>query len=435
MLTFIRFALLLLSRPRVSAKLITYKRAKAMLRLLLKHPGDLNHVYKRYSYAIQRPHLSVETILASSPEYIADVVMFGVIDWDYRYQRPQHFASGLAARGYRVFYISPVPLMGIADKDYMINSNPRENVFVVRLSFGRIGFFDPYHDGLNRAEQMRIDGGLGSLLADFHISSPGAIVQHPMWAKTVTHRVWGVVLYDCLDRHAAFFADCRAELLPSERELINSADVVTASSCPLRDELEGFRPVTLIRNGCEYSRFSAIARRKSGSPVLGYVGAISSWFDVELVAHVARLRPRWRVVLVGEVNDLDTSALIGLDNVEFVGEVGYEEVPWYMASFDVGLIPFKINALTEATNPVKVYEYLAVGCPVVATELPELSRLDCVDVFVAHDAGDFMSKVDHALRISDLCDRVRVRRKWAEANSWDRRVSELAKLLRSPLVE
>src|SRR6185369_151204 len=131
-----------------------------------------------------------------------------------------------------------------------------------------------------------------------------------------------------------------------------------------------------IRNGCEVEHFASVPPgrelQRDGRPVIGYFGAISEWFDIALVVALARARPGWRFVLVGSTFGCDTREARRLPNIEMKGEVPYAELPGWVHGFDVCIIPFVLNELTSCTNPVKVYEYLSAGKPVVATRLPEL---------------------------------------------------------------
>jgi hypothetical protein len=106
-------------------------------------------------------------------------------------------------------------------------------------------------------------------------------------------------------------------------------------------------------------------------------------------------------------------------------------VPSIIASFDVCIIPFKLNSLTVATNPVKIYEFLAVGRPVVATKLPELAGMDSLDVLCASTTSEFIHCVEHSLNISDQVDRVRLRREWAKENDWSKRVEAIIEVISS----
>ena len=150
-----------------------------------------------------------------------------------------------------------------------------------------------------------------------------------------------------------------------------------------------------MRNGVDYEHFATAGPRlPSPSVVVGYYGAISHWFDSRLVAHLARLRPDWRFELVGNTYQSDLRPLLDLPNVRLLGEMPYADIPRRMAEWHACIIPFLRNELTEATNPVKVYEMLAAGMPVVSVDLPELRPMARAGLIeLADDAAGFAEKI------------------------------------------
>jgi GT2 family glycosyltransferase len=161
--------------------------------------------------------------------------------------------------------------------------------------------------------------------------------------------------------------------------------------------------------------------------VIGYFGAIAEWFDLELVRKVALAHPDKRVLLIGSDTAGAAEALAGLPNVRFVGEVPYARLPYWLHGFDVALLPFRVIDLTMATNPVKVYEYLAAGKPVVAVDLPEMAQFDGL-VRVARDHEDFVAGVAAALDVHATpaaAEDAVARRLFAEGQTWSHRALEL----------
>jgi hypothetical protein len=190
--------------------------------------------------------------------------------------------------------------------------------------------------------------------------------------------------------------------------------------------------MVLARNGSDFEFFKSrcVANRIIAGmkhPVIGYYGAIAEWFDVELVANAARQRPQYNFVLVGGVFEIDVSSLRALPNVQLLGERTYESIPQYLYHFDVCTIPFKISPVTESTDPVKLYEYLSSGKPVVAVGLPELAPYHDL-VYVAHDSRDFVTALDRAVNENNPT-MVEQRIALARGNTWrDRYQSIMASL-------
>ena len=152
---------------------------------------------------------------------------------------------------------------------------------------------------------------------------------------------------------------------------------------------------------------------ENSRPTVGYIGAIAEWFDVELVAHAARNRPAWNFVLIGSSAGIDSSRLRRFANIKMLGELPYNALPDYVHSFDICIIPFKLTNLIMHTNPVKVYEYLSAGKPVVATPLPELQLLEGGLVYLGSNKDEFLDKLDLAMQEQSDLPRQEKRMKWA----------------------
>ncbi|MGH9659859.1 MAG: glycosyltransferase, partial [Bryobacteraceae bacterium] len=189
------------------------------------------------------------------------------------------------------------------------------------------------------------------------------------------------------------------------------------------------REAVVIRNGVDADRFAIqpIAPPRAGAKTIGYAGALDFWFDAESVRQAAERHPEWRFLLIGRVEDERAGALAKLANVELMGEVAWNELPALMARMDVGLIPFLPMPLTEAANPIKLYEYFACGMPVVSTRLPEVERMAGL-AYIAGDGEDFVRQVEVAAAEWDPELRRR-RRALAEKESWETRCRALLSVI------
>jgi GT2 family glycosyltransferase len=189
-----------------------------------------------------------------------------------------------------------------------------------------------------------------------------------------------------------------------------------------------------VRNGCDPKHFrdapEQVHRDPRGRRTIGYYGAIAEWFDVNLVRSVARAHPDARVLLVGNDTVAAKDQLSDCPNVEFTGEVPYAQLPAYLHAFDVCLLPFKVVPLTLATNPVKVYEYLAAGKPVVAVDLPEIAQFGEL-VRNAREPDQFVAAVSAALLEPPTADVIASRRDFAADQSWTARAAEIDDALKA----
>ncbi|MBI5020377.1 MAG: glycosyltransferase [Ignavibacteriales bacterium] len=151
-------------------------------------------------------------------------------------------------------------------------------------------------------------------------------------------------------------------------------------------------------------------------PIVGFFGLITTWVDIELVFKCAKAYPSVSFVLIGRAT-VDIGKYSRLENFIYLGEVSYDELPNYARLFDAGIVPFVLNELTIASNPIKILEYLALGLPVISTNLPEARRFGN-SILIAEDDNEFISLIDVALRRNSLEEKEE-RRMIARKYSWD----------------
>jgi glycosyltransferase involved in cell wall biosynthesis len=213
------------------------------------------------------------------------------------------------------------------------------------------------------------------------------------------------VVYYCVDEFSEFSGYDREKTLAAEARLARRANLVVTTSSALHEAKRPLNANTvLVTHGVDFEHFAKATSRDVAvpddiaslpRPVLGFWGLIQDWLDLPLLAEVARRRPAWSIVLIGEAA-ADVGPLKDLPNVHLLGRRPYEQLPAYAKGFDVGLIPFRVNELTRAVNPIKLREYLSAGLPVVSTPLPEAARYDGL-VSIADRADGFVKACEEAL--------------------------------------
>jgi GT2 family glycosyltransferase len=354
-----------------------------------------------------------------------DVICFPIIEWDFRFQRPQQMMSRFAEAGHRVFYVKQT--FSPSGPAYKVHEKIK-NIYEVSLRGPSRVVYD---DSLDDRACDALFASLDTLRRDVLLGATVAFVQLPFWwplaRKSRVEFDWPIV-YDCMDHHASFSTN-RQAMLDHEPDLLSSADLVLASSEGLQTHVqEGNKHVLLLRNACDYDHFTKARYTRNPRPVIGYYGAIADWFDSDLVADLAERRPDWEFVLVGSTFSADVRRLAKLSNVFLTGEKPYSEIPEWLGKFDVVIIPFKRTPLTEATNPVKAYEILAAGKPLVSVPIPEMQTLSGL-VRLASSAKEFEKEISAALTDNDpqLIER---RRAFARANTWEQRYEVLAPAVR-----
>ncbi|HSN73455.1 MAG TPA: glycosyltransferase [Anaerolineae bacterium] len=266
--------------------------------------------------------------------------------------------------------------------------------------------------------------------------------QH--WIDQIHPRL---VIYHVVDEYSAYPGLSPAQVQRQrdlDRQLTTRADLVFCTAQSLVDARLPLNPHThYMPNAVEFEAFQRAegrgqraAENGRARPILGVVGGINAKLDLALLAEVAMRRPDWIISLVGPLSySLDANELArlrALPNVHFAGAVLPEQVPAVMAGCDVGLIPYKLNEQTRHVNPLKVYEYLAAGKPVVGTPLPELRQFEPL-VRLAGNVEGFVAAVEAALAEGDGPQAVAARLAVAAANTWDVRVERMVELVEEAL--
>src|SRR5579883_459562 len=376
--------------------------------------------------------------VVKTPDVIAppprkyDVIVLAIIDFDFRFQRPQQIAAQLAREGHRVLWVTATKTIPQdSPAPYQIGKL-RENIWEIRL---RAPAMDLYLKEFAPGAVACFAEGLRAVYRDFAVSESAILVQLPFWrrlALQLREEHGGVMLYDCMDDWDTF--ENLGEFNRSEeRKLAGECDVLAVTAERLRRKFDTppLAPV-LARNGADFDFFSSAqpleGLRRDGEPVIGYFGAIADWIDLDLLYEVARSRPQYSFVLAGQVFDRDIRALEALPNVRFLGSRPYEQMPSLLAAFDVCIIPFKLNQVTHATDPVKLYEYLSQGKPVVATAMQELHSVAGL-CWLAEGAVEFAQKLDEAVADVDP-QRRQARIDFARKNTWASRVAALDSAIR-----
>lgn len=246
-----------------------------------------------------------------------------------------------------------------------------------------------------------------------------------------------LVVYHCVDDIAAQPGVDAKSFRAAEQRFGANADLVLTSSPPLDKRLRRLsKNVVYAPNVADTSLFAAALQpgpldasmEALARPRIVFTGAIvQTKLDMSLIVRLARLRPRWSIALVGPVGlgdpSTDVSALVAESNIHLLGHRNHRDLPAVLRASDAAMIPYAINALTESIFPMKVYEYLSAGLPVVATPLPSL--IGMTEVATAPDPEGMVYLLTQALRDDGPQERAK-RSHAAEGHSWEQRLQEIA---------
>jgi UDP-galactopyranose mutase len=353
-----------------------------------------------------------------------DLVCFSHLRWNFVYQRPQHLLSRFAAQG-RVFYIEePVFISG---QSHLMHSRGNSGVDVVvpHLSGG---------DDFSETLRMLID----------NFFEEHQIQTYTLWFYTPMHLPWTrhlkpvAVVYDCMDELSAF-KGAPPELREREMELMRWADLVFTGGHSLyeakKDQHHSIYPFPSSIDAPHFARARTVStepRDQASIPGirLGFFGVIDERMDLDLIAGVAKARPDWHLVMIGPVVKIDPTDLPQLPNIHYLGMKSYDELPCYMAGWDLAMLPFARNDSTRFISPTKTPEYLAAGLPVVSTSICDVvSPYGKAGVVHIGDTVEaFVAAAEKAL-VEDASQRLRQVDALLSQTSWSRTWGRMAELL------
>lgn len=386
---------------------------------------------------------SLDTLPPSSPSFnknikaiaglkdAPDLVCLSHLRWNFVFQRPQHLLS-CCAQERRVFFIEE-PIFGDHPEGHLVVSRQQSGVWVVVPHLPK----NLSEEAVNTAQQVLLDG----LLA--HESRQYICWYYTPMALAFT-RHWQplAVVYDCMDELSAFKGASPA-LKDYEAELFRRADLVFAGGQSLYESKVHQHPnVYAFPSSVNVAHFQK-ARNIIQDPAdqvdiphprLGFFGVIDERMDLELLSGIALSRPDWQLVIIGPVAKIEPVVLPRYENIHYLGAKDYQELPAYLAGWDLAMLPFARNESTRFISPTKTPEYLAAGKPVVSTSIRDVVRSygESGMVLIADTVAEFVTAAEKAMQqdFKKASWRSRVDA-FLEQNSWDRTWAEMRQLIDS----
>ncbi|MBV4417365.1 glycosyltransferase [Clostridium tyrobutyricum] len=323
---------------------------------------------------------------------MATFIQMPTVPYNKMYQRPQQIMRKLSEKGHTVYYIDNV------NEDYFIKIN--ENLYEVGVN---------YKIDVNKLVKPII----------LWFSSPEQITR----IDSIYH---DYVIYDIVDDYSHEFAVWNSYV----EDMLKKSNIVFVTADALyRKFSKKHNKTYIIKNGLDIDNFPLTKNKiphdlPRKRRIVGYVGAVATWIDWGLVNYM--IRSNYDFVFVGPKYG-DVNLNFNKDNIYFLGEKRYEDLPYYISNFSCCIIPFKVNEMTNSCNPIKLYEYMALGKPVVSTGIYEVGKLQDI-CYISKGKNDFMKNIDRAIN-GETQQLINSRRKFALNNSWEKRVSNIIQVL------
>ena len=369
------------------------------------------------------------------PRY--SIVVFSHLRWNFVYQRPQHLLSRLAATR-PVFFVEEPEFDPIGPPRWE-RSSPQSNVVVLRPR-------TPVQVPGFHADQLPL---LEPLIAQLAQELEGRTIvtwlYTPMALPLAEALAPAVVVYDCMDE-LSLFLGAPAELLSREAALIECADVMfTGGPSLFRAKQTRHSNVHCFSSSVDAAHFRVRQRGVEDAedqvaiphPRLGFYGVIDERLDLPLIDFIAEARPQWQIVLVGPVVKIDPASLPRRDNIHYFGQRTYEELPRYLAGWDVCLLPFARNDATRFISPTKTLEYMAAELPIVSTPITDVAEPYGDIVYLGDTPTEFLAACEAALESGpeERASRTARMRRVLTGTSWDVTASAMETLLAAAVVK
>jgi glycosyltransferase involved in cell wall biosynthesis len=323
-----------------------------------------------------------------------DIVFLSTQDWNGLWTRKQRFAQMFARNGNRVLYIeTPVHLLGLdvlpgdPTRFFRFMKGTRrieENLHVATLPI-LLPFFQMAHS-INAANQVLVASMLKKWMRSLGFKNPILWFYTPFSEPLLRRIPHSASVYECVDEFRSAKGFVRADVVGAmEDTLLRNVDltIVTQENLlPRRAAL--CKRAYCVPNAADVDLFASVAKSSPAVPLeleklphprIGFVGHIQYWIDFDLIRHLAVKHPEWSFAMIGPIGPLaKTGPVKGLANVHFLGRQPQNAIPLFLNGIDVCLNPYFTGELANNCSPLKLYEYLAAGKPIVSSEMPEARK-------------------------------------------------------------
>lgn len=400
------------------------KRVLRYIKRRIKDKLDNNALTYRKNY--EEANAIFHKILKKE-NFKAVVVFDSRVGWNIPlFQRSQHMANELTDDGYLYFYRTSEQfdphiktVEKLKDRLYLVNMANfalQNAMFDLLKEYKGHKFLSLYSTDVYLDEQY---------IKEKYIDNGFKIIYE--YIDELSDEISGHLPDFVYDRHKNIIEDKSNIAVGSADKLIEEIE-----------EIRGKENVAMITNGVQYDhwqyRSDEIPEKlkdivSKGNPIIGYFGALAKWFDYELLKKVAKERPNYEIVLIGFLydNSFKDSGIDELENVHYLGIVDYKELNQYSQYFTISTIPFLLNDITESTSPVKLFEYMAMGHPIVTTDMRECRKYKSVLIGKSHE--DFIEKLDFALTLDKKDEYYNYLKEEALANTWREKAAILDRLI------
>ena len=382
-----------------------------------------------------------------------NIIVFGSDKWEY--PGLQQTVMRLLSRNNRILFVNPLGTRKISVKfsEFGIYFNRAIRIFQNHNNNGdelseNISVCNPwmiplvYNRAIMKLNKSIMHAQFSRLLSRLEFD------KYILWVGTPTAASFldifdpTLIIYNPVDRYSEFSFVDSAKIAEYERYIASRADAIICTADAIRKDLEPYNSHCFtVTHGVDVNHFHS-AFENNGvpediknipGPIIGFIGGIADWVNLDLLLDVANRYPDANLVLIGKTSP-DVKGLEQLErqsNVHFLGYKDYKVLPGYLKQCAVCLIPYVISERLVAVDPIKLREYLALGKPVVSVDLPEVRKLQDV-VYIGENNKDFVDKIGKAMTEDNPSlteERIRVARR----SDWGVKIEEISTIVNDAL--
>lgn len=376
------------------------------------------------------------------------VLYISLVDWFWIKQRPQQLCEQLSDLNYYVDYFC---IRAWKNKNKVQKHSEGDDIGLNNIEItDKLRIFRNHvipkgkYTLINNINGLYLRTKIDKLFSDNNYDF--IVVTHPSQLLYLSKHVRqkAKIIYDCMDSYKDFPMNkySKNRVIKLEKKIINIASNIIVSSTQIKNNLISTykissQSIKTINNGVDINNFNInklsqvtsnelLNKENNISRKITYIGTISNWVDLKLVIDTADFFKKDTFYLIGPI-DIDVPKQLP-DNIIFTGPKRYELIPLYIGESDILLMPFKLNDVVKSVNPVKLYEYLAMGKDIIATKYSETLRFSSL-VYLYSSKKEFFHYIS-ILGKEKNEETIEKRILFAKKNSWQSRASALTEILR-----
>jgi glycosyltransferase involved in cell wall biosynthesis len=353
------------------------------------------------------------------PQYY-DMIVFCHLRWKFVYQRPQHIISRMASEIKILLVEEPI--------GYEQENENTANLVVINP---HLHILQPKVHNIESIASV-----LPKYVKNKHV--PIGWFYSPSFSPLLESLNFETVVFDCMDE-LSLFKGASQQIVDQEKYLVANADIIFTGGKSLYESKQKLHPnVFCFPSSVDRDHFSTIEHTKNipsdianiPSPIVGYYGVIDERIDLQLLAETAKNMPEVSFVMIGPLAKIHDNDLPKEDNIHYLGMKTYNELPLYLNTFDIAMMPFALNDATKYISPTKTLEYMAACKPIISTKIADVERDYSACVSLIENADDFCDEVNFLLNQKEGYSMEMQYNKILQNTSWDTTVAKMKVLIK-----